>query len=319
MPPGKRERRLMETKFQHEAVFYFDEDGFLAGTLPFVRAAIAADEPILVAVDQPKIERLTKALGEDASRVRFRDMIELGRNPARIIAAWCDFVAEHRDNGTALRGIGEPAWPGRSDAEIEECHHHESLLNLAFADGPEFTLVCPYEVHALELDAIHSALATHPTLRVNGTRFASGAYVDPAASAGPFAGELPPPPSAPEELRFAPGESRRCARFAFGAAERLGAEPRKARALAAAVNELAANSVRHAGAGGSVRVWREEDALLGEVSGGGRIADPLAGRLRPAPSAQSGRGLWLVNQLCELVQIRSSAAGTVVRVRLALA
>jgi anti-sigma regulatory factor (Ser/Thr protein kinase) len=31
---------------------------------------------------------------------------------------------------------------------------------------------------------------------------------------------------------------------------------------------------------------------------------------------EGGRGLWLVNQLCDLVQLRSSAAGGVVRLHM---
>ena len=50
----------------------------------------------------------------------------------------------------------------------------------------------------------------------------------------------------------------------------------------------------------------------------GRISDPLAGRARPEPTQLSGRGLWIVNQLCDLVQIRSGPGGSVVRIRLDL-
>ena len=38
---------------------------------------------------------------------------ELGANPARIIPAWQEFVAEHAAPGRRVRGIGEPIWAGR--------------------------------------------------------------------------------------------------------------------------------------------------------------------------------------------------------------
>ncbi len=44
-----------------------------------------------------------------------------------------------------MRGIGEPVWAGRSQAELDECYLHESLLNVAFADRPSFQLLCPYD------------------------------------------------------------------------------------------------------------------------------------------------------------------------------
>jgi phosphate/sulfate permease len=39
----------------------------------------------------------------------------------------------------------------------------------------------------------------------------------------------------------------------------------------------------------------------------------LVGRRRPPVSQSGGRGHWLVNQMCDLVQVRSSRAGTTVR------
>ena len=50
----------------------------------------------------------------------------------------------------------------------------------------------------------------------------------------------------------------------------------------------------------------------------GVIADPLVGRQTPSPERAGGRGLWLANQLCDLVQIRSGASGTVVRLHVPL-
>jgi hypothetical protein len=67
-----------------------------------------------------------------------------------------------------------------------------------------------------------------------------------------------------------------------------------------------------------VRIWREDGAVLCEVAGPGRFDDPLAGRRRPLPTEVRGRGLWIVNQLCDLVQLRNRPDGNVVRIRLDL-
>ena len=69
---------------------------------------------------------------------------------------------------------------------------------------------------------------------------------------------------------------------------------------------------------GTVRVWKENGTLLCEVQDEGRIEAPLAGRIKPRPDQLTGRGLWLVNQLCDLVQIRSSEQGNVVRLHMSL-
>jgi hypothetical protein len=46
----------------------------------------------------------------------------------------------------------------------------------------------------------------------------------------------------------------------------------------------------------------------------GHIADPLVGRRMPALTERSGRGLWLVHQLSDLAQIRSTSQGSAVRI-----
>ena len=81
-----------------------------------------------------------------------------------------------------------------------------------------------------------------------------------------------------------------------------------------AVNEILTNSVRHGGGTGVLRIWQDDETLVCEVRDGGRIDDPLADRRRPRPDQTGGRGLWIANQLCDLVQLRSLADGSVVRV-----
>ena len=43
----------------------------------------------------------------------------------------------------------------------------------------------------------------------------------------------------------------------------------------------------------------------------------MAGRLRPVLDEPGGRGLWLANQLCDLVQVRTFENGNVVRIHMA--
>ena len=70
----------------------------------------------------------------------------------------------------------------------------------------------------------------------------------------------------------------------------------------------------HGGGRGVLRVWRAADALVCEVRDAGVVADPLVGRRGQAGLAEGGRGVWMANRLCDLVQLRTSPAGTSVRV-----
>jgi anti-sigma regulatory factor (Ser/Thr protein kinase) len=89
--------------------------------------------------------------------------------------------------------------------------------------------------------------------------------------------------------------------------------------LALAVDELATNSICHGGGEGVMRLWRDEDALVCEVQDGGHIAEPWIRHMRPGPDLLSGRGLWLVEQMCDLVQVQSSPrTGSIVRIKMLL-
>jgi anti-sigma regulatory factor (Ser/Thr protein kinase) len=303
--------------FRHEALFYSGEEEFLAGTVPFVRDGLWAGEPVLVAVGERKTTALKDALGDDSDAVQFVDMEALGRNPARIIPAWREFVAARPAGARPVRGIGEPIWPGRSPAEVDECHHHESLLNLAFADTPEFWLLCPYDTAGLGPAVVREARATHPYVTEGATSRSSERY-SAVRPARPFEGELAPPACRPGALAFGAHQLSRVRHFVADRAELAGLPADRASDLVLAVSEVATNSVIHGGGHGTLRVWTENGSLMCEVRDDGTFTDPLAGRVRPTPAQADGRGLWLANALCDLVQIRSSRNGNVVRLHMAI-
>jgi anti-sigma regulatory factor (Ser/Thr protein kinase) len=300
------------TSFSHEALLYAGESSFLAGTVPFIREGLAAEEPVMVAVSAARIDALRDTLADDADGVRFVDMAVLGSNPARIIPGWREFLTE-RPNGRAIRGIGEPIWAGRSAAELVECQRHESLLNLAFAGTPAFRLLCPYDTDALEPEVVHEALCSHPVVTDGPVLRESGDYRGLDAIAAPFGAPLPEPPSRPWRLPFHAQTLAPLRELVLRRAADAGLEPSRAQDLVLAVNEIAANSVRHGGGEGLVRMWVEDDALVCEIADGGHIGGPLVGRVRPVPGQSGGWGMWLVNQLCELVQVRTLGDGSVVR------
>jgi anti-sigma regulatory factor (Ser/Thr protein kinase) len=301
--------------FRHKALFYEGLDGFVAATLPFVRDGVAAREPVMVAVDEQKIGLLREGLGEDADAVRFVEMRGLGQNPGCIIPAWREFVAEHAVSGARLRGIGEPIWAGRGEAELKECHQHEALLNVAFDDGPAWSLVCPYDKAALPAKVIDEARRTHPIVAEDGVTRRSVTYRNPRLD--PLGGELPPPPARREEMTFTLAELKAVRSMVQAWAHAAGVPGARAEDLVLAVNELATNSIRHGGGRGVVRAWREPDTFVCEVRDAGRIDDPLAGRSMPEDIRKGGRGLWLVNQLVDLVQLRSLRDGCAVRLHVA--
>ncbi|HXR30431.1 MAG TPA: sensor histidine kinase [Solirubrobacterales bacterium] len=301
--------------FMHEVLFYESNEEFLDGTVPLVRAGMEAGGCSLIAVGEDQTALLRAELGGEAENVAFLEMERVGRNPARIIDVWRDFLDRTASVSGPLLGIGEPVWPGRDATELDECRRHESLLNMAFDGTREWSLLCPYDSAALDDDVLEAARQSHPHVVSGGTVVESPGWRGSPSGYKPFSGKLPEPPRQARKLVFGKDELASVRRAIEAEADgALSGDQRFAMVIA--VNELAANSTMHGGGSGTLHLWREPAALVAEVGDEGWIEEPLTGRLRPLPDQQRGRGLWMVNQLCDLVQIRSGPEGTRVRVRI---
>jgi anti-sigma regulatory factor (Ser/Thr protein kinase) len=305
--------------FLHEAMLYAGEDDFAGQTIPFLQEGIRNHEPTLVVVSERKIDRLRKALGDEhAKRVYFADMADVGANPACIIPAWTDFVTQHASAGRRLRGVGEPIWKGRSQAELRECQHHEALLNVAFAEAPDFWLICPYDTTSLDASVLAEANRSHPAVRHGTTSHPSPTYAGLDAASAPFDAPLLQPTQVSARHQFVGGSLGTVRAVVMHQAARAGLGVGRVADVVQAVSEVATNSLKFGGGHGTLRVWRDDHALVCEVADSGHLSQPLAGRQRPDPNAEGGRGLWLVNHLCDLVELRSYPSGVVVRLHMHL-
>jgi anti-sigma regulatory factor (Ser/Thr protein kinase) len=297
-------------RFQHEAMFYRGVDGLVAAVLPFIREGIALGEPVLVALLPDRLAAVEAALGADATRVDLVDMAELGRNPACIIPKWRRFLDDTGADGP-VRGVGEPVWSGRRDVEIEEARLHEALLNVAFDGGPAWRLICPYDVESLPAEVIDDALRSHPVAEPPGTSHIQ--YAGHAHALAAFEAPLRPPPANADVMMFGHDDLTGLRSSVSRLADQAGVGHAAADDLVLAAHELATNSVVHGGGGGAMVAWDEPDAFVVEIRDSGVIDDPLVGRDLLQELSENGRGVWMANQLCNLVQVRSSADGTVVR------
>ena len=307
----------LPSAFVHGAFFYNDDDDYLAGTTAFIEEGLAADEPVLVAVPSQQLDLLRPHFeGRRPDRLRFAPMEEMGRNPGWIIPAWADFVAAHAAAGRRARGIGEPIWRGRGRDELVECGRHEALLNLAFREAVGFQLLCPYNAPSLDPWVLEEARRNHPHIGRPGATTTSERFDDdiPPLLTTP----LPPVPRRRRDRRLRP--------------RRVGPVRRHVARMAAA-----AGCTRRQGPGpgpGGQRgphqqrpPWRR--VRTDRLVAGRRpvpVRDPRPGAdLRSAgraatPQRRPGRrsGLWLMNQLCDLMQIRKRPDGQVIRLHILL-
>jgi anti-sigma regulatory factor (Ser/Thr protein kinase) len=305
--------------FRHEAILYRGESQFLERVVPFVRDGLAAGEPTLVMVNRQKIHALREIIGADGDGlVEYRDMEFVGANPARIIPAWNAFSVAGAHQGAArMRGVGEPIWPGRAAAQLEECHWHEALINRAFARLQGFWLICPYDTAALDPSVLIEARYTHP-LVTDGMAIdsypAEAARQEFVVPTAPLASPLPPPDGVVAEVAFDAGTLGKVRAMVAAKGAQAGLLPSRLDDLILAVSEVATNSVIHGGGHGLARLWVDGGDVVCEVSDRGVISDPLVDRQCPGTNPSEPRGLWTANQLCDLVQVRSSReTGSVVR------
>ncbi len=85
-----------------------------------------------------------------------------------------------------------------------------------------------------------------------------------------------------------------------------------------AVREITANTVVHATGAGTLRIWRDGTALVCQIRDEGQITDPLAGRHPDSPHADSGHGLRIAHELCDLIELRSGPGGTIAQLQMLL-
>lgn len=306
--------------FRHEAFLYGRHDEFVAGTVSFVREGLANGESVLVLLTADKVEMLQTELHRDRDRVFFGLIEDVASNPARLIPRLRDFVDEHGGGDKGLRGLGEPIGPRCRGPLLTELQRHESLVNLAFASVPALWLLCTYDVSALPRDVVDEARRSHAFVLEQGLHHHSSSFqgvdvIDRHVLRRPLA----EPPSRALTMDFDIERLRSLRAFVALHAVEEGLDLDRTADLVLAVNELGANSVVHASGHGRLRVWRDDDMLVCQVDDDGHIADPLVGLEVPSSYDDASRGLWVVNQLCDLVQISSSpVTGTSVRVYMTL-
>ncbi|MFG2576949.1 anti-sigma factor RsbA family regulatory protein [Streptomyces sp. NPDC048481] len=309
-PPAHPADRAGST-FRHELYPYRGIGQFLSGTLAYIHEALEGGESVVVAVPPDRASLLRGALGDEAA-VTFVDTTTLGPNPGRLVGAWVAWMHERGEGDRPVRGIGETAWrEARSAAHLSELRYHEWLLNRAFARSTAWSMLCPYDDTEDDGGALRSLSRCHPLIRRNGHHVSNEDYL--TAEEYPFEALIPACDPF-HELEYAHGDLAAVRSRVDRCASEAGVAEEQRRKLAVAVTEIATNSIRHGGGHGTLRTWTQDATFVCEFRDAGHIPDVMAGRTRPSVDQIGGRGLWLAQQLCDLVEIRSSRDhGTTVR------
>ncbi|MGY4769433.1 anti-sigma factor RsbA family regulatory protein [Kribbella sp. CWNU-51] len=278
--------------FQHDAFVYTSDEEFVRLAVPFVQDGLATAESIVAVLPPEQTALLRDGLGAARDQVAFIDMTVAGGNPARLIPLWREALEQHP--GRPLRGLGEPAYVGRSAPEYEEALLHEALLDIAFADARSFRLRCPYD----------ASVGIDPTATHSGAE---------ALAEKTFRTALSDVPDRAERWEFGLADLGQVRQWVNALATAYGVSRYRLDDLELALHEICTNSIRFGGGSGTLSVWIAEGTLICDVADCGRIDDLLVGRVLPPLDGLGGRGVWLANQLCDLVQLRSADDFTQVR------
>jgi anti-sigma regulatory factor (Ser/Thr protein kinase) len=298
----------MRDPLRHEAAPYSGHEQFVSLTVSMLRDALDRDERSIFLDSQAKLDDVREALGPDADDVTLVATDEHGRNPARITTMLDSF--RHGGDGRRALGVTENVAAGRRPAALVEAQLAESVLNSPSLQAWRMSVVCLYDATALDAAALHEMRRSHPIVR--GEDDDNDDY-DARLLDELFTAPLPAAPAEAETLKIVGPRLMEMRDFVRRCATQSGIAPDRVDDLVLAANEIGTNSLRHAAGRFTVRVWSDGDSAVCEMQDNGIIRDPLIGRFAPSPDAASGRGLWLANHLCDLVQIRSVPPGTVVR------
>jgi anti-sigma regulatory factor (Ser/Thr protein kinase) len=214
-----------------------------------------------------------------------------------------------------VRYVSQPLWRGRSAAEVVEVMRHEALVNLAFAQA-DASILCLYDTGELGSHLASAAEQTHLAVIRDGRAGPSPRYAGQERIPPAYNRPLAPPPPHAQTLSYQ-YDLRPVRQQVASCAQEAGLHGDRAADLMLAASEVAANTLRHTADGGTLWVWSGPDEVVCQVQDSGNVTDPLAGRWR-SPDRPSGQGLWIVNQLCDLVELRTGPGGTVVRMHMCL-
>ena len=316
-----------------------------------VMAGAADRAAILAAGPAAHMDLLRSRLADAADLVEMTELTSHGADPGRVLSMLRMFAREHA--GRPLRLVQDVGWSGRPDEDLAEAIGYEALLCSALA-GSDADVLCAYDA-GLSPAVLAAAERAHQFVLDDGRRPSDRRGGPPdsgppesgppdsgqpdsgqpdggppdsgqpdsgrsggAASRGGLAGPLSAPPESASSLTFRSDQAA-VRRFASDEGKKAGLPPSRVTDLVIAVAELAGNTFRHTDGPGTLRIWTTAVELICQVSDDGHIADLLTGTIRPDPAATgSQRGLWLVHQVGDLVQVRSGPSGTTVRVHLRL-
>jgi len=285
--------------YRHVGHLMTEDEDVATVVAPFLRAALATGEPVVIVCPEPLAGTLAAALGAGED-VQVVPCDSLDERPPTVLASIARLV--DRDLPGDGRRLHLVTGPGRPDAPLAAWAQTEALLNHVLAARPVDHLCLMSAAHAGDSAATEEVLrATHPWLLTAAGAVPNPDFRPPAELLREYQQATVPDPleSTVPTLTMIDLDDMRVLRQALN---RVLAEsalsPDAAQDFVLAIDEVTANAAEHGVPPVDVRLWCTPERLLCAVTDRGTVFDdPLVG-YGPAHGdmAVGGMGLWLARR-----------------------
>jgi anti-sigma regulatory factor (Ser/Thr protein kinase) len=307
------------TRLRHGVAFYDNEVDLMAQLVPVVEAALAAGQPVALALrpttettlrDQPSCDladavALTRPDGPD------------GPSGQTLAARWARELRTLTASGRQDVCVITEHWDAFDGADGGFWTELDAASNVALSDLP-VAMTCFYPAYPLHEAVLSGARRNHRSLLRRGRLADNSDYLSPQevllASPAPAPLVLGPPDERRTFGAWALNEVRASVTAMLHAA---GFGRDRTDDVVLAVNEITTNAVEHGPGDAEICLWSDADGFVAEVHDRGVLSNPLPGLIAPRPAEPRGRGVWIARQLCDSLHVWADANGTHVRLRAA--
>ena len=295
------------TALAHEAFVFGADHELVDRVVPFVLEGLSRGEPVLVVAGERVRSLLAGELGPDLGRLAAFTAAETWwRGGHRTLQAYDRDLRALQAVAPTWRLAAEPTWLAREDGR--EWSRFEAVANRCYAALPYYSL-CLHDRQRLPASVLDAVARTHPLTWGGSAPVPEPAYEVPEQ----FLRSVHPAwVQRPARASVAVVTTAREARRTVSAAA-LGWWPARVGDVVQAAHELVVNALRVA-AYAEVSSWTDGDTLVVEVADPGPgLPDETLGYVPPPGGPDGARGMWLAWSLADDAAVRSSPAGTAIR------
>lgn len=302
---------------QHAGLPYERVDRFLEAAVPYLNAGVEKGEAVIAVTSKRNLDALRAELGPAARHIDLFENAQWYDSPARALTRYLTYWGQRCESGwVPLRMLGEPVCPHHDGQQVERWTAFESGINELMRWMP-VRMLCAYDL-SLRTNRLHHVEISHPHMAAGASTEKSSRFIEPESFrfsrwstplSTPKTGALCVPFERETLATLRASIEKFASEYGLKSAERID--------LHLAVGEAAANAIKHGGGAGTLRMWRAGGEVVADVvCFEGRFDDVMLGYLAPPAMAQSGRGMWMIRQLCDWVEIRPRPRGSTVRMHL---